>query len=103
MQHPKVRTALDNLWIAANTDDRDQLLDKDEYLVMLRKITLALDPTVLPREAVAAAHEDWQRDAEGTMRSTATASAGAGSSWPTFGPSRSRRTSTPSSSRARWT
>ena len=67
MQHPKVRTALDNLWVAANTDDRDQLLDNDEYLVMHRKITLALDPTVLPREAVEAAHEDWQRDAEGTM------------------------------------
>lgn len=46
MEHPVVVAALDAIWAAANTDDRDAILDRDEYLVMHKKIALALDPTV---------------------------------------------------------
>ena len=49
----------------ANTDPRDAIIDKDEYLVMHRKIVLAIDPTITPKQAQAQAKEDWVRDSEG--------------------------------------
>ena len=65
MQHPVVAEALQNLWLAANTDASDQVLDKAEYCVMHRKLVLALDPSTPPPEAMVTAAEDWERDSEG--------------------------------------
>ena len=61
----QVRTALDKLWSAANFDDSDAVIDKKEYLVMHRKLALALDPTVLPAEWEKAVQDDWLRDVDG--------------------------------------
>ena len=44
MQHPKVKQALDQLWTAANFNAEDEIIDKEEYLLMHRKIVLALEP-----------------------------------------------------------
>ena len=44
MQHPKVKQALDHLWTAANFNAEDEIIDKEEYLLMHRKIVLALEP-----------------------------------------------------------
>ena len=52
MQHPRIVEALNRLWVAANTDAADQVLDRSEYRVMHRKLVLALDPTTPPPEAV---------------------------------------------------
>ena len=68
MKHPAVRTALDKLWSAANFDDSDAVIDKKEYLVMHRKLALALDPTVLPAEWEVAVQDDWLRDVDGKVR-----------------------------------
>ena len=65
MKHPAVRVALDKLWSAANFDDSDAVIDKKEYLVMHRKLALALDPTVLPAEWEQAVQDDWLRDVDG--------------------------------------
>lgn len=64
-QHPRVKAALARLWDAANTDCRDQVLDRAEYGVMHRKMLLALRPMIGPREALHSAEEDWAADAEG--------------------------------------
>ena len=65
MKHPAVRVALDKLWSAANFDDSDAVIDKKEYLVMHRKLALALDPTVHPAEWEVAVQDDWLRDVDG--------------------------------------
>ena len=65
MKHPRVKLALDDLWTAANFNADDDIIDRDEYLMMHRKIVLALEPTTAPAEAAAAALEDWPRDSEG--------------------------------------
>ena len=65
MQHPKVKHALDQLWTAANFNTEDEIIDKEEYLMMHRKIVLALEPGTYPLEALAVASEDWVRDSEG--------------------------------------
>ena len=65
MQHPKVKHALDQLWMAANFNAEDEIIDKEEYLMMHRKIVLALEPGTYPLEALAVASEDWVRDSEG--------------------------------------
>jgi hypothetical protein len=65
MKHPSVRLALDKLWSAANFDDSDAVIDKKEYLVMHRKLALALDPTVHPAEWELAVQDDWLRDVDG--------------------------------------
>ena len=67
MQHPKVKQALDHLWLAANFNAEDDIIDKEEYVMMHRKIVLALEPSTYPKEAVVAAHEDWPRDSEGKV------------------------------------
>ena len=61
----RVQAALARLWDAANTDSRDQVLDRAEYGVMHRKMLLALRPMIGPREALRSAEEDWAADAEG--------------------------------------
>ena len=48
MQHPKVKHALDQLWTAANFNADDEIIDKEEYLMMHRKIVLALEPGTHP-------------------------------------------------------
>ena len=50
---------------AANTSAEDEIIDKAEYIEMHRRVVLSLQPTVLPDEAIEAAEEDWERDAEG--------------------------------------
>ena len=65
MKHPRVKLALDDLWTAANFNADDDIIDRDEYLMMHRKIVLALEPSTAPAEAAAAALEDWPRDSEG--------------------------------------
>ena len=69
---PAVVAALDAIWAAATgaasrgrggrTRER---LTRKQYLTMHRKIALALDPTVAPREAAEAAEEEWALDSEG--------------------------------------
>ena len=78
IEHPLVREALDALWVAAcapydeaEADGAARVpcaswrLAKEEYLVMHRKIVLALAPSTTPAEAMKAAEDDWLRDAEG--------------------------------------
>ena len=65
MQHPPIRRILTKLWVVANFHSLDELIDKDEYLTMHRKIVLSLQPSVTPREAIEAAEGDWLRDSEG--------------------------------------
>lgn len=65
MQHPKVAYALEQIWIAANTNAEDELIDYDEYEVMHRKIILALDPSTPDGDIKEALAEDWVQDSEG--------------------------------------
>lgn len=65
MQHPKVAYALEQIWIAANTNAEDELIDYDEYEVMHRKIILALDPSTSDGDIKEALAEDWVQDSEG--------------------------------------
>lgn len=62
--HPDVVKALTTIWLAADTDG-SQFIEKDEYLVMHRKLVLALDPSTRPQYAFKAAEEDWEKDSEG--------------------------------------
>ena len=48
LQNPQVRYALNTIWQAADADG-SHALDKEEYLVMHRKLVLALDPTTPPK------------------------------------------------------
>ena len=64
-EQPAVVAALDSIWEAANTDARDRIIDRSEYLMMHRKITLALDPTIKPRDFKQAVREEWKEDSEG--------------------------------------
>ena len=64
-EQPAVVAALDSIWEAANTDARDRIIDRSEYLMMHRKITLALDPTIKPRDFKQAVKEEWKEDSEG--------------------------------------
>ena len=64
-EQPAVVAALDSIWEAANTDARDRIIDRSEYLMMHRKITLALDPTIKPRDFKQAVNEEWKEDSEG--------------------------------------
>ena len=65
LSDPVVVRALEDLWQAANTSAEDEIIDKEEYLEMHRRVVLSLQPTVMPHEAVEAAEEDWERDSEG--------------------------------------
>ena len=65
MNHPEIAAQLEKLWQSANTDTRDALIDKDEYVVMHRKIVLSIDPTTTPRQAQEQAEQDWVRDSDG--------------------------------------
>ena len=64
LSHPKVVRALETIWKATDTD-RSGAIDREEYLVMHRKLVLALDPTTPPKTAFEAAAEDWVKDADG--------------------------------------
>ena len=64
MSHPDVVHALNTIWTAADTDGSHSI-EKNEYLVMHRKLVLALDPSTKPKDAFAAAEEDWVKDSEG--------------------------------------
>ena len=71
LEAPAVKAALDRLWAAATFHDATTqrgYIDRDEYLVMHRKIVLALEPTTFPAEAEQAGLEDWERDSEGGDR-----------------------------------
>ena len=63
--HPEIVALLHKLWVAANTSAADAIIDKQEYLVMHRKIVLALDPFTTPRKAQQQAEDDWVRDSDG--------------------------------------
>ena len=65
MLHPKVKQALDHLWTAANFNAEDEIIDREEYLLMHRKLALALEPSTYPLEALDVALEDWALDSEG--------------------------------------
>lgn len=65
MKHEAILKMLELLWISANTDASDAIVDKAEYLVMHHKILLALEPQTNPREAQRRAEEDWIRDSNG--------------------------------------
>ena len=62
--HPDIIYALETIWTAADADCSGRI-EKDEYLVMHRKLVLALDPATAPQDAFEAAEEDWKKDAEG--------------------------------------
>ena len=53
---PEVIVMLDKIWEATDTD-LSGLIERSEYLVMHRKLVLALDPSVTPKDAFAAAEE----------------------------------------------
>ena len=61
---PEVVEALERIWAAADTDGSNSI-EKSEYLVMHRKLVLALDPSTKPKAAFKAAEEDWRKDSEG--------------------------------------
>ena len=61
LRHPEVVVALDHIWEATDVDGSGGI-DREEYLTMHRKIVLALDPTVRPKHAFAAARDDWARE-----------------------------------------
>ena len=65
MSHPDVLAQLEQLWTSANANAADAVIDKDEYMVMHRKMLLSIKPQTTPREAVKQAETDWQRDSEG--------------------------------------
>ena len=66
MDHPDIVSVLDLLWFCANTDASDAIIDRDEYVVMHRKITLSLAAAdVTPKEVARMADEDWERDSQG--------------------------------------
>ena len=48
LSHPQVVHALETIWTAADTDGSHSI-EKDEYLVMHRKLVLALDPSTTGR------------------------------------------------------
>ena len=95
MQHPKVKHALDQLWSAANFNTEDEIIDKEEYLMMHRKIVLALEPGTWPSPWPARIGCATPR---ARRASTGSASSGRGSSWRTCRRNRWRRRSTSSSS-----
>ena len=64
LAEPEVLRALDLVWEVTDAD-RSGRIDRDEYIMMHRKLILALDPTVTPKEAFEAARDDWIRDSEG--------------------------------------
>jgi hypothetical protein len=41
------------------------VLSRDQYLLMHRKMLLAIEPSISPKSAVLTAAEDWERDSEG--------------------------------------
>ena len=61
---PEVLRALNLVWEVTDADKSGRI-DRDEYIMMHRKLILALDPTVTPKEAFEAARDDWIRDSEG--------------------------------------
>ena len=65
MNHPEIAAQLERLWVSANTDATDAIIDHEEYKVMHRKIVLALDPNTSPKQAQQQAEIDWQRDSDG--------------------------------------
>ena len=61
---PEVVNALETIWTAADTDGSGAI-DKAEYLVMHRKLVLALDPSTRPIDAFQAGEDDWIKDSAG--------------------------------------
>lgn len=64
MVHPTIQAALDRVWECADSD-HSGFISRVEYMVLHRKVTLALDPTTLPQKAFTSAREDWLKDSEG--------------------------------------
>ena len=66
LEKESVKQALEDLWTAANcVDPTDEIIDKQEYAIMHRKIVLHLQPMATPAEAMDATEEDWLRDTMG--------------------------------------
>lgn len=64
LAHPAVQAALDCFWTCADVD-RSGYIERVEYMVLHRKVTLALNPSTVPQNAFAAARTDWLKDSEG--------------------------------------
>ena len=66
--HPRIRKLLDQLWEAADKDGNGNL-DKDEYMIMCRKVYKAVvddsDDPDAAEERKRIAEEDWIADAQG--------------------------------------
>ena len=60
LAEPEVLRALDLVWEVTDAD-RSGRIDRDEYIMMHRKLILALDPTVTPKEAFVSFIEFWLR------------------------------------------
>ena len=66
LEKESIKQALEDLWTAANcVDPTDEIIDKQEYAIMHRKIVLHLQPMATPAEAMDATEEDWLRDTMG--------------------------------------
>ena len=61
---PEVQNALEGVWQATDRD-RSNHVNRAEYLVMHRKLVLALVPSVAPKFAFSSGRADWIRDSEG--------------------------------------
>ena len=64
LHDPEVLQMLEQVWEATDTDGSNSI-ERGEYLVMHRKLVLALDPSVPPKEAFEAARDDWAKDSAG--------------------------------------
>ena len=63
----QVVAVLERIWEVSDMD-KSAFIERDEYLTMHRKLTLALDPSVSPAAAFASAADDWRADSEGRRR-----------------------------------
>eukprot|EP00966_Prymnesium_polylepis_P281775 6511232-Prymnesium_polylepis.2 len=64
MGHPAIKHALECIWEAANGGEDAEFMSEADYMVMHRKMVLALEPMCSPKEAMVSALEDWRADTD---------------------------------------
>lgn len=64
LSHPAVIEALEAVWQATDVD-RSATISRDEYIVMHRKLVIALNPHMRPLDAFWEAISDWHKDSRG--------------------------------------
>ena len=64
MADPDIVRMLERLWEATDIDGSHSI-EREEYLLMHKKLVLSLDPSIGPRQARKTAEEDWDKDSEG--------------------------------------